>query len=158
MVQEYFIESATKEVKQTGNGKPYSGLKINGNWVNIEGDCLWMKGTTQSLELKQNGQWTWAKRGPQPSQQEQQQKQAQATNNGKQGVTCQEYMIWLKKMHYQALQLEPNDATARAAIVNTAMIAFTSTNAKLKADEPETSVPEVPAGEEPPPDDREIPF
>ena len=149
MVQEYHIESVTKEVKTTGQGKKYCGLKINGNWVNIEGDCLWMKGTTQSLELTQNGQWTWAKRGPQPSQQEQQQKPAQ-DNSNVQGVTWSEYSAMLDLVHAFACHLEENDATARAAITNTAMIAFT--NGKLKADEPE-----VPDSEEPQPAD-DIPF
>ena len=151
MVQEYHIEGVTREVKQTGNGKPYSGLKINGNWVNIEGDCLWMKGTTQSLELKQNGQWTWAKRGPQPSQQEQQQKQNNGAPGGGTDVTWSEYSAMLDLVHVVAFRLEANDATARAAITNTAMIAFT--NGKLKFDEPE-----VPDSEEPPVDDDQIPF
>lgn len=153
MVQEYFIESVTKEAKHTNSGKLYSGLKINGNWVNIEGDCRWMKGSTQSLELTQNGQWTWAKRGPQPSQQEQQQRQAQtngASPGGGTGITWSAYSMMLGIAHATAQEFEPNDATARAAIVNTAMIAFT--NGKLKADELE-----VPTGEEPPVDP-DIPF
>ena len=147
MVQEYYIEGVTKEVKQTGQGKPYSGLKIDGKWVNIEGDMRWMKGTTQSLELKQNGKWTWAKRGPQPSQQE----QANGAPGSGTGVTWSEYDAMLRLAWSVAMDLERDDATARAAIVNTAMIAFT--NGKLKADELE-----VPDSEEPPSGGDDIPF
>lgn len=69
--------------------------------------------------------------------------QTYRANNG--AVEWWDYVMAMKTMHAIAMDLEPNDGVARAALVNTAMIALTQ--GKLKKEE----------SEQRPPDD-DIPF
>lgn len=71
------------------------------------------------------------------------------------------YIEAMKTVHNAAMDLEPNDGVARAALVNTAMIAYTNGKIKFEIPEPpQEEEPPLPTEEEhhAPPIDDEIPF
>jgi len=143
------VESCARETRRTKDGREYTGLKINGNWVNVIGDHRDKYKKQIDLEIQGN----WGKlvepktTGP-------------ASGNGHSGAaTIDDYKEIAMRAHGIAASLEPDipnqdpgdqyvsRAVARAAIVNTFLIAFS--NGKISL--PEEDNP-------PPPFDDDIPF
>jgi hypothetical protein len=51
----FTVESCTRELKKTKDGRDYTGLKINGNWINVPGDHR--DKYKQQLDLEIQGNW-----------------------------------------------------------------------------------------------------
>lgn len=134
------IQSCTKELRQTQKGESYTGVKINGQWYNVPGDVRNLYNKEVDVEIK--GKWA---RILQP---------AASNGAGPNGGVCiswWEYIDAMRTAHEAARELEPDDGQARAALVDTAMIALTNGRVKL----PPKAESESDA---PPPDDDDIPF
>lgn len=114
------VQSCTKETRRTQSGVEYTGLKIDGKWLNCKGDVRNLYGKEIDGEIK--GNWINLKQAAQGKQ---------AAVNGV--VEWFSYAEMLDLAHEKAKELEPDDAQARAALVNTAMIAFTNGKVVLPA-------------------------
>ena len=134
-------------VKATKNGKQYTGIKYGDNqWVNVWGDHTDKKNRTMTIsEIQVFGKSGWAKE-EKPVQPEIPQPSPSSDKLTKGG-----YKNWLEEMWELAYKLEPdqhseggtlihNRADARAALVNTAMIAWS--NGKLQDEYEEEEPPE----------------
>ena len=122
-------------VKETKNGKQYTGIKYGDNqWVNVWGDHTDKKNKTMTIsEIQVFGKSGWAKE-EKPVQPEIPQPSPSSNKLTKGG-----YKNWLEEMWELAMKLEPNAPDARAALVNTAMIAYS--NGKIQPDEVEDEEP-----------------
>jgi len=109
-------------VKATKNGKQYTGIKYGDNqWVNVWGDHTDKKNRTMTIsEIQVFGKSGWAKE-EKPVQPEIPQSSPSSDKLTKGG-----YKNWLEEMWELAMKLEPNAPDARAALVNTAMIAWSN--------------------------------
>lgn len=149
------VESCARDLRRTKDGREYTGIKVNGEWINVMGDHR--DAYKKQLDLDIRGKWaevikpaeTPAARGAAPPA------------NGHSGAaTLEDLKTFMFEAHKIAVMLEGDStdqqpdsnpvyfdrAQARAAIVNTLVIAFT--NGKI-------SLPDGP----PPPDDSDnIPF
>jgi len=125
-------------VKTTKNGKQYTGIKYGDNqWVNVWGDHTDKKNRTMTIsEIQVFGKSGWAKE-EKPVQPEVPQPPTSYTANL---LTKGGYKNWLEEMWELAMKLEPNAPDARAALVNTAMIAWS--NGKLQDEYEEEEPPE----------------
>jgi len=124
---------ATSEVKKSNNGSTYTAIKYGGgSWVNVWGEHSGKKGQTINITepTKFKGNTFWAKEDktkPEPPPQLEQ----PPSSSGK--LTKADYKNWLRDMFSLAVELEPDSPEARAALVNTAMIALS--NGKIELDE-----------------------
>lgn len=149
------IEAVTK-VKTTKNNKPFIGVMIGGKWYNAEWafsmDPAPMKGKTVDVESLPNSDWIkiasvakseqFKAQPPAGFSQVRPKPEAQLPKiENAPKIPWSEYKLMLIEAHNLASQLEsePVDAQARAAIVNTVMIAFT--NGKIAAPEPMAEPP-----------------
>lgn len=148
------VQSTTRESKKTKNkNQTYWGVKhSDGNWYNLIVDAKPSQGQTFDVDVKtrefQGKTYRWAEIVKKPAA-------SHATGNGNgAAVSWTEYELMMSLAHHAATQLEPDSdivdrSTARAALVNTVMIAFT--NGKIVVDKEDENEP-------PPPDDSEAPF
>jgi hypothetical protein len=49
------VESCTRELKRTNDGRDYTGLKINGQWINVPGDHR--DKYKKQIDLEVKGNW-----------------------------------------------------------------------------------------------------
>jgi len=134
------IESGTLQVSQK-SGKTYTNCKLSdGSWLNIWGDQKENFGKTVNvMEPQQFGKSKWAnidKTKPEPKPE----------SEKKSGITKQEYLNWMEEVWARAMKLEPDKkdemgngdccANARAALINTAMIALTNGKIIIEDEEP----------------------
>ena len=135
------IETCTKETRLTKGGILHTGIKIDGKWYNIAGDHRGLYG--KEVDLVIEGQWAkLIKSAPDRSS-------PAAQRDGV--IEWEEYVGAIREAHLVASELEPdenqtveghiNRSQARAALVNTMMIALTTGKIGL------------PATSEPPEDD-----
>jgi len=124
---------AITPVKTTSKGKQYTGIKYGDNqWVNVWGDQTEKKNKTMTISEPQLfGKSFWAKE-EKPVQPEIPQPSPSSDKLTKGG-----YKRWLEEMWELAMKLEPDleptehhalcdRSDARAALVNTAMIAWSN--------------------------------
>lgn len=142
------VKSTTKESKQA-QGKTYWGVKHeDGNWYNLITNDKPAMGARFDVEVKEtqyNGRtYRWAT----PHQGSQ---QASGGGGGNGHIPWEDYEQMMRAAHGVAWALEPDAgehadrSTARAAIVNTVMIAFSNGKLALPKDDM-------------PPDGADIPF
>ena len=122
------VESCTKETRLTKGGVLHTGIKANGQWYNIVGDHRGLYGKEVELEIK--GQWATLIERASPSVNG---NQRDKRDGGR--IDWEEYVVAVREAHMIANELEPdenqmveghiNRAQARAALVNTMMIALT---------------------------------
>lgn len=144
------VEAVTKEAKES-KGRRYWGVKSGNRWINMFMDTPPQKGQKLNAEIKTseyNGKtYHWGEivtpKAP-PAE-------SHAASNGAHDWADYRYMA--KLAHELASELEPDSesgmpdrASARAAILNTVMIAFSNGKVKLPDED-----------EVPPPDDSEAP-
>lgn len=148
------VKSTTRESKQA-QGKTYWGVKhSDGNWYNLITDNKPAMGAIIDVEVKES-QWQgktyrWAT----PTQKQAAQSAAVGANGH---IAWEDYEAMAQAAHEMAQAMEPDGfdangqnpmdrSSARAAIVNTVMIAFANGKIALPAEDP------------PPPADDDIPF
>jgi len=139
-------------VKKTAKGKEYTGIKYGeGQWVNVWGDHTDKKNKTMTIsDIQVFGKSGWAKE-EKPVQQPEVSQHWMMTQTSSDKLTKGGYKRWLEEMWELAMKLEPDleptehhalcdRSDARAALVNTAMIAWT--NGKLQDEYEEEEPPE----------------
>ena len=131
---------AITPVKTTKNGKEYTGIKYRWHgedqWVNVWGDHTGKQNKDMIISEPQVfGKSFWAKEEKPVQQPEIPQPSSLSDKLTKGG-----YKNWLEEMWELAMKLEPNAPDARAALVNTAMIAWA--NGKLQDEFEEEEPPE----------------
>jgi hypothetical protein len=143
------VESCARELRRTKDGREYTGLKINGQWVNVIGDHR--DKYKKEIDLEVKGNWG------QMIVQTPNGTASKGASNGQ--IKWNDYAEMKRQAHKLALELEPDStdrdtvtvtvldrAQARAALVNTDMIAFSNGKIAMEEDQP------------PPEDDDRIPF
>jgi hypothetical protein len=136
------VESCARETRQTKDGREYTGLKINGNWVNVIGDHRDKYKKQIDLEIKGNWGQLVQLTQPPPAQ-----AQSPAQKNGLGGQQLNQYLMaeafdfWWEKVG--AMQLSDD---AKASVLCTLLIA--TSDGRVKFEEPEP----------PEEDDSNIPF
>ena len=121
---------AITPVKTTSKGKQYTGIKYgdkeNPQWVNVWGDHTGKQNKTMTISEPQLfGKSFWAKE-EKPVQQPEVSQHWMMTQTSSDKLTKGGYKNWLEEMWELAMKLEPNAPDARAALVNTAMIAWSN--------------------------------
>lgn len=141
--------AAIGQEKQSKFGA-YFGIKVGDEWLNVSGNRdESLKGKTFEAEIKQSGKYKWAKLT----------KEVVASNGHGPGgiISWWHYAEMAKLAHGLASELEPDQtgnnppedrSQARAAIMNTVMIAFSNGKVSLPVDDDAV----------PPPDDGPMPF
>jgi hypothetical protein len=150
---EIIVNKVTKESRQA-QGKTYWGVEHGGNWYNFVTNDKPKVGFRYNVEVNES-QWNgktyrWAKPAASPKSEQ----RAKPNGNGNGQIKWDDYAEMMRAAHSLANELEPDretdvgmsKAAARAALVNTAMIAFS--NGKIALEE----------GPPPPEDDGGIPF
>lgn len=132
---EIVVKSTTRESKQA-QGKTYWGVKHeDNNWYNLINHSKPAIGARFNVEVKEtqfNGRtYRWANIV--------QGQQAVGTANGH--IPWGDYRHMAEIAHEMAKGMEPDDAAARAAILNTVMIAFSNGRVALPKDDPEEGPP-----------------
>lgn len=128
------IEAVAKELRHTQGGSPYTGVKIkDGEWINLYGDHRDKKGKTITISEPEKfgqGKSKWArveeKKEPAPESPSPPSEEQPRTDGQK---TVGDYLRVMNRMFQHIKSVEPNSPEARAALINTAMIAWT--NGKL---------------------------
>ena len=129
------VESCTKETRLTKGGVMHTGIKVNGAWYNMAGDHRGLYGKEVDLEIK--GSWaTLVQAATPPTDFPTSQRNGVPSHP----IEWEEYVAAMREAHLIANELEPdenqtveghiNRAQARAALVNTMMIALA--NGKLR--------------------------
>jgi hypothetical protein len=135
------VESCTRETKRTKDGQEYTGLKINGQWVNVLGDHRDKYKKQLDLEIK--GNWGQLAQPTQPAPaQPQPQPKPQPKAQLNQYVMAEVFDFWWEKVNGTGLSDD-----AKASIMCTLLIA--TADGRVKFEEPE-----LPGEEE----DSTIPF
>lgn len=130
--------------QKTSQYGEYFGVKAGGVWYNVQGPRQDLKGKTFEAEVKDSGKFKWAKLlkeagAPAPS--------GNGASHG--AVAWDDYEKMADMAHSMATRLEPGDPAARAAILNTVMIAYSNGKIALPKEEPPPDAP---------PFDDDIPF
>jgi len=133
-------------VEKTQSKKTYINVKVENAWYKIIGDPEGiLSGVTIEFDPKPFGKSMWAQEfniieTPKPK----------LTSHNGVGIAFWDYMDAMKVAHRIASLLEPDDGQARAALVDTCLIAVTTGRVQLPPEgEPEDSSPS---------DDKDVPF
>lgn len=110
------IQSCARDLRETRDGRSYSGIKFDGRWYNIPGDHRKLYGKTVDLEI--NGSWARLAR---PTTDYTANKHAGAPDAGP-SIAWYDYRLIVSQLHDLANSLEPDTTTtdrsaARAALV-----------------------------------------
>jgi hypothetical protein len=135
----FTVESCTRELKKTKDGRDYTGLKINGNWINVPGDHR--DKYKQQLDLEIQGNWGKIAQPNNPPA-----KAASPTSNGK-GNLNQYQMAEALDFYWDKVNALGLVDEAKASVLCTLLIA--TSDGRVKFEE----VDDVP-----PPADDDIPF
>lgn len=143
------IEAVTKESKESPRGERYWGVKSGETWFNLKTDKQPRVGDVLDVDVKETEYkgkiYRWAtinETQPEPTEE----KRASASPASTR-PTWTEVKIVLREAHFIALELEPDvesgadRAAARAAIVNTVIIAFTKQGFDLDLPDAADDVP-----------------
>lgn len=141
------VQSCTKELRTTAQGTEYTGIKINSQWYNIQGDHRNLYNKEVDLEIK--GKWAKLLTPPAPAA------APSAAQHGK-PLAWFDYIQAMRDAHAVALELEPDIPTgdtgvqdrsqARAALVDTMLIAVSNGKVALvefgdEGEEPDEETP-----------------
>lgn len=138
------IEKTTRELKQDRNGNDCTGVMFGGEWYNMPGDQRKLFNKTVDVEVK--GKWARLV-------QAQASGGAHANGNGAgPKIKLADYERVMRRFHSIASELEHDDAQARTALVDTALIAYSNGKIEIAPEDDETG-----AGTGAPFDD-DIPF
>lgn len=129
------IEVAAKELKQTQSGKPFTPVKINEEWINLFGDHRDKQGQTITISEPSDFKGTkWAyvqnkKKPPAESPPPSEPGDPALTEPIYEPIqddhkTIAQYITVMNKFYQAIKALEPDSGEARAALINTAMIAW----------------------------------
>lgn len=145
------VETVAKDLKKTRDGKEYTGIKLqDGRWVNIMGDHRDKKGMLMNVTEPKtlgNGKQLWCFEDTKAGKAEAQGGGgAGSQSNVKSGAkTFANWDEFVKQAHATAASIEPNDGQARAALVNTAVIAWADGKIIVTEEvEPEPTMDDVP--------------
>lgn len=143
------VESCARELRETKDRRPYTGLKINGQWINVIGDHRDKYKKEIDVEIK--GNWGQIIEPPAQNPKQFDPRAAYVSSNGhKSGpIPWEQYKLVMIEAHELAQQMEPDSvdqkeeqapvyldrARARAAIINTVSIAFTKGEIAAPEDE-----------------------
>ena len=133
------IERTAREVRQDRNGNDCTGVMFGGEWYSMPGDQRKLYNKTVDVEVK--GKWARLIAAPVLSN-------GHGNAAASASVTWDDYREMMERAHVAASGLEPDSPEARAAIVNTVMIAFSNGKVSLPKQDPEQA----------PPIDDDIPF
>ena len=136
---EILIEAVGQE-KQSKFGA-YFGVKVNGEWLNVSGNRdESLKGRRFEAEIKPSGKFKWAKLVKEIGS-----GNSSGRGGGGSGIPWESYAAMARLAHELALEMEPDEtgseshfedrSQARAAIMNTVMIAFSNGKIALPDDE-----------------------
>jgi hypothetical protein len=135
------VESCTRELKRTNDGRDYTGLKINGQWINVPGDHRDKYKKQIDLEVKGNwGKIAQANNTPAA-------KAAAPSSNGK-GNLNQYQMAEALDFYWDKVNALGLVDEAKASVLCTLLIA--TSDGRVKFEEIEEDAP--------PPGDDDIPF
>lgn len=132
------IERTAREVRQDRNGNDCTGVMFGGEWYSMPGDQRKLYNKTVDVEVK--GKWARLITAPVSSN-------GHGSAAPAASVTWEDYRQMMRLAHSEATDLEHDDPQARAAIVNTVMIAFSNGKVSLPKQD-----------EAPEPDQDDIPF
>lgn len=133
------IEKTTRDLRRDRDGNDSTRVMFNGEWYSMSGDMRKLYNKTVDVEVK--GKWA---------------RLVEATphSNGiGPKIKLSDYEQAMQIFHAAAARLEPDDPQARAALVNTALIALT--NGKIEL--PKDNTPAPFADDMPPPTDEDMP-
>jgi hypothetical protein len=132
------VEATTKEVRKTGKGTVYTGVKIEGGgWINIYGNHLGKRGQalliTEPKSYAGTGETKWAnvvtgsRSDPPPPSTPPPSAHKEEAPDKLRGFerTTQQYLTEMDIIHLHVKKLEPDSPDARAALINNAMTLWT---------------------------------
>lgn len=130
------IEATAKELKKTQSGKPYTGAKINGEWINLHGDHRDKYGQTVTISEPsefRGTKWAYVQEEkeqpaspPEPDPQDPGPTDPTYEPLQEGGKTIAQYIQVMNRIYQAVKPLEIENGEARAALINTAMIAWTN--------------------------------
>lgn len=128
------IEVAAKDLMQTQSGKPYTCVKINEEWINLRGDHRSKEGQTITIsepQLFKDKKWAYVQekketlsKPPEPDSQDPGLPDPIYEPIQGDHKTIAQYITVMNKFYQAIKALEPDNGEARAALINTAMIAW----------------------------------
>lgn len=128
------IEATAKELKKTQSEKPYTSAKINGEWINLHGDHRDKSGqiiTISEPQTFKDRKWAYVqdKKETQPKPPETDPQDPGPIDPTYEPIsegpkTIAQYITVMNKLYQAVKPLDPDNGEARAALINTAMIAW----------------------------------